>query len=62
MTNGPFGSALYGDLWGDAEVGKLFTDSAEIRAMLVVEGALAEVQAGLGMIPADAGKAIKAAA
>ncbi|MEL7343709.1 MAG: lyase family protein [Pseudomonadota bacterium] len=62
MTSGPFGSALYADLWGDAEVGKLFTDSAELRAMLVVEGALAEVQAALGLIPSEAAKAIKTAA
>ncbi|MGB1208491.1 MAG: lyase family protein, partial [Paracoccaceae bacterium] len=31
----------------------LFTDSAEIRAMLLVEGALARAQGALGMIPPD---------
>lgn len=47
-------SAIYGRLFGDAEVGALFSDSAEIRAMLLVEGALARVQGALGVIPAEA--------
>lgn len=48
-------SAIYGALFGDAEVARLFTDAAEVRAMLLVEGALARVQGGLGLIPAEAG-------
>ena len=51
-------SAIYRDLFYDAEVGKLFTDSAEIRAMMVVEGALAKAQASLGLIPETAAAAI----
>lgn len=47
-------SAIYRDLFGDAEVAALFSDSAEVRAMLLVEGALARVQGQLGVIPADA--------
>ncbi|MDO8884040.1 lyase family protein [Pseudotabrizicola sp.] len=47
-------SAIYGRLFGDAEVARLFSDSAETRAMLLVEGALARVQGALGLIPADA--------
>ncbi len=47
-------SEIYGGLFGDAEAGQLFTDSAELRAMLMVEGALAKVQGEVGMIPADA--------
>lgn len=47
-------SAIYGRLFGDPEVGALFSDSAEIRAMLLVEGALARVQGALGVIPAEA--------
>ncbi|WP_420396958.1 lyase family protein [Nioella sp.] len=53
MSISPFDSALYRDLFTDREVATLFTDTAEIRAMLVVEGMLAKVQGGLGVIPAD---------
>lgn len=48
-------SALYRDLFSDGETAALFTDSAEIRAMLLVEGALARVQGQLGLIPETAG-------
>jgi len=51
MAVSPFDSALYRDLFHDAELGRLFTDSAEVRAMLLVEGALAKVQGQLGLIP-----------
>ena len=51
-------SAIYGRLFGDAEVARLFSDSAETRAMLLVEGALARVQGALGVIPADAAAVI----
>jgi 3-carboxy-cis,cis-muconate cycloisomerase len=50
----PADSAIYGDLFGDRDTAQLFTDSAEIRAMLIVEGALARVQGDLGVIPAEA--------
>lgn len=40
-------------LFGDAELSVLFSDSAEVRAMLLVEGALAKAQGQLGMIPED---------
>jgi 3-carboxy-cis,cis-muconate cycloisomerase len=40
-------------LYGDAELSVLFSDSAEVRAMLLVEGALAAAQGKLGMIPKD---------
>ena len=46
-------SALYRNLLGDDETASLFTDSAEVRAMLLVEGMLAKVQGELGMIPLD---------
>jgi 3-carboxy-cis,cis-muconate cycloisomerase len=55
-------SAIYRDLFGDAETSALFTDSAELRAMLLVEGALARVQGSLGLIPADAAAFIDRAA
>lgn len=44
-------SAIYRDLFGDAETARLFTDTAELRAMLLVEGALAEAQGKAGLIP-----------
>lgn len=54
MPAAPADSALYGALFGDPETARLFSDSAEIRAMLLVEGALARVQGALGLIPSDA--------
>ncbi|MBC7154518.1 MAG: adenylosuccinate lyase family protein [Rhodobacteraceae bacterium] len=51
MTASAFDSAIYRDLLGDAEVGALLSDSAEVRAMLLAEGALARAQGGLGLIP-----------
>ncbi len=53
MAVTPFDSAIYRGLFHDDEVGKLFTDSAELRAMLLVEGALAKAQGALGIIPAQ---------
>ena len=58
MPATPFDSAIYKDLLGDAEVGQLFTDSAEVRAMLLVEGALAKAQGAVGMIPEVSAAAI----
>lgn len=62
MAVTPFDSAIWRELYGDAELQGLFTDSAEIRAMLLVEGALARVQARRGMIPEDAAAAISGGA
>ncbi len=58
MAASVFDSALYAHLFPTGEVGRLFTDSAEIRAMLLVEGALARVQGAAGHIPADSAAAI----
>ncbi|AZQ68799.1 adenylosuccinate lyase family protein [Silicimonas algicola] len=58
MPASPADSAIYGKLFGDAEVGQLFTDSAEVRAMMLVEGALAKVQGELGLIPEISARAI----
>lgn len=58
----PFDGEITAGLYGDAEVAALFTGEAEVRAMLRVEGALASVEAGLGIIPEAAGRAIAAAA
>ena len=62
MAGSVFDSALYGRLFPAGEVGRLFTDSAEIRAMLLVEGALAKAQGARGIIPAESAKAIQRAA
>lgn len=51
MAASVFSSALYGPLFGTGEVGRLWSDSAEVRAMLLVEGALAKVQGAQGVIP-----------
>ena len=53
MPASPIDSVLYGGLFGDRDTARLFSDSAELRAMLVVEGTLAKVQGALGMIPGD---------
>ena len=62
MPASPLDSALYRDLFGDVEVGQLFADAAEIRAMMLVEGALAKVQGQLGVIPETSAHAIHRAA
>lgn len=54
MPASPADSALYRGLFSDDETAALFTDSAEIRAMLLVEGSLARVQGTLGLIPETA--------
>ncbi|PRX35276.1 3-carboxy-cis,cis-muconate cycloisomerase [Meinhardsimonia xiamenensis] len=53
-----YDSAIFRGLVTDAEAARLFTDSAEIRAMLVVEGALAKVQGELGLIPETSAETI----
>src|SRR6056297_1096596 len=62
MPATPFDSALQGRLFGDPELGALLSDSAALRAMLLVEGALAEAQAERGVIPAEAAARIAMAA
>jgi 3-carboxy-cis,cis-muconate cycloisomerase len=54
MPASPAASALYGQLFNDPETATLFSDSAEIRALMLVEGALAKAQGDLGLIPAQA--------
>ncbi|MEM7547176.1 MAG: lyase family protein [Pseudomonadota bacterium] len=62
MATTPFDSAMWRDLYGDAEIAQLFTDSAEVRAMLLFEGALARVQGRLELIPQLSAAAIDRAA
>ena len=57
----PYDSAIFRDLFTDPEIAPLFTDSAEIRAMLMVEGQLALAQAKLGVIPEISAQAISRA-
>lgn len=58
MPASPADSSLYRALFGDDETARLFSDAAEIRAILLVEGALARVQGQLGLIPASAAATI----
>ncbi|MGR3453889.1 lyase family protein [Pseudooceanicola sp.] len=55
MAASPHDSQLYARLFPAGEVGRLFTDSAEVRAMLLVEGTLAKVQGAAGVIPEISG-------
>ena len=47
MPASPFDSAIYGALFNDPEIADLFSDSAEIRALLRVLGELARAQGDL---------------
>lgn len=58
MAGSVHDSLVYHKLFDAGEASKLFTDSAEVRAMLIVEGALAKAQGALGIIPELSAKAI----
>jgi len=58
MAGSVFDSLLFASLFPTGDAGRLFTDSAAIRAMLLVEGALAKVQGAQGVVPADSAAAI----
>ena len=62
MAASVFASALYGGLFPTGEVGRLWSDAADVRAMLLVEGALARAQGTLGVIPEISGAFIHRAA
>jgi 3-carboxy-cis,cis-muconate cycloisomerase len=62
MSFGAFDSTLYGKLFGDDAVARLFSDSAAIRAMMLVLGALAKVQGKAGVIPEVSGAFLHRAA
>lgn len=51
-------SGLFGGLYGDFATSDLFSDAAQVRAMLAVEGALAQVQGDLGQIPRESAEFI----
>jgi 3-carboxy-cis,cis-muconate cycloisomerase len=58
MSVSPFNSAIYGSLYADPDVIALFSDEAEIRAMLRVEAALAMAEGEVGVIPREAARRI----
>lgn len=58
MAGSVFDSQIYGGLFSSGEAGRLFSDSAEVRAMLLVEGALAKAQGEAGVIPQQSAAAI----
>jgi len=58
MAASVFDSPLFARLFDTGDAGRLFSDSAAIRAMLLVEGALAQVQGKLGIIPEVSAAAI----
>ncbi|MFD1342317.1 lyase family protein [Litorisediminicola beolgyonensis] len=58
MAASIFDSAHLGRLVPTGETGRLFSDSAEIRAMMIVEGTLAQVQGRAGIIPELSARAI----
>ena len=62
MAASVFSSALYGRLFPTGDVGRLWSDAAEVRAMLLVEGALARAQGAAGVIPEVSGAFIHRAA
>ncbi|SFH80603.1 lyase family protein [Albimonas pacifica] len=62
MTASPFDSLMLREHLSDPQAARLFTDGAEIRAMLLAEGALAKAQGELGLIPQTAARAIHRAA
>ena len=51
MAGSVHDSLIYNRLFPAGDIGKLFTDTAEVRAMMLVEGALAKAQGAAGTIP-----------
>ncbi|MEZ4863442.1 MAG: 3-carboxy-cis,cis-muconate cycloisomerase [Caldilineaceae bacterium] len=62
MAFSPTDSALFSQLFGDAELADIFADEQFVRDMLTVESALAQTQGRLGVIPPDAAASIADAA
>lgn len=62
MAGSVFDSTIYSTLFPTGDVGRLFTDTAEIRAMMLVEGSLAKVQGAQGVIPNESAAFIARAA
>ena len=62
MPVNPADSPVFGTLYGSDAMRAVFDERAFLQRMLDVEAALAQVQARLGIIPADAAAAIRDAA
>ena len=62
IAAGVFNSALYGELFTTPEMHAVFDDNSLVGTWLAVEVALAAVQGELGLIPAEAARAIGTAA
>ncbi|MEX0287130.1 MAG: adenylosuccinate lyase family protein [Paracoccaceae bacterium] len=62
MSASVYDSAILRGLYPTGEVGRLFSDSNQVRSMLLVEGALARAQGALGVIPEDSAAYIHRAA
>ncbi|MFS4582151.1 lyase family protein [Phaeobacter sp. C3_T13_0] len=58
MAASLFDSQLYNPLFPVGDISRLFSDSAEVRAMLLVEGALAKTQGKMSLIPEESAAAI----
>lgn len=58
MSVSLFESDIYGALFADPEIAALFSDAAEITAMLRMEAALAQAEGEAGIIPVDAARRI----
>lgn len=61
MAVSPLDSVVFAGVFGDPEIGPLFSDAAEIRGMIDFERALARAEAACGVIPREAGAALDAA-
>lgn len=62
MAGSVFDSQIFSELFPTGGIGRLFTDTAEIRAMMLVEGNLARIQGKHGCIPEVSAEAIHRAA
>ena len=51
-------SRIFRNLFGTQEIRDIFTDEAYVQSLIEVEAALARAEATVGVIPAEAGKAI----
>ena len=56
----PADSAIFGHLWTTPEASALFTDEGRTQSWLQILAALAQAQADVGLIPAEAAKTIRA--
>jgi 3-carboxy-cis,cis-muconate cycloisomerase len=61
MASTVFDSTLFRDMFGTAEMRDIFSDEALVGRYLEAEAALARAQARMGVVPADAARAIDAA-